>query len=139
MRNWFMIVALAAFATGLAAQVSPGLDIVTVVHEPSATDVGPNIASKTEPNPLYDPLQPNGEPQYLDVYGNGNGLSNELDSISTEFYALGGTTTHDLAVMQNTTGAPITIDTTTIVLAASRPAHDVALAPEQSSPVFLKY
>ncbi|MCB9895160.1 MAG: hypothetical protein H6839_11970 [Planctomycetes bacterium] len=134
MRNWFIIVALAAFATGLAAQVSPGLDIITVVHEPNTNDVGPYIAGLQIPNPFYDPLQPNGQPQYNNVYGNGKGLSNELDSISPEFYALGATTTHDLAILQNTTGAAITIDATTIQLAGERPKNDNPDAPEQSSP-----
>lgn len=134
MRNWFIIVALAAFASGLAAQVTPGLEIITVVHEPTANDVGTYIAGLQVPNPFYDPLQPNGEPQFNNVYGNGSGLSNELDSISPEFYALADTTTHDLAILQNSTGAPITIDSTTIVLAGERPKNDVTAAPEQSSP-----
>ncbi len=133
MRYWFLLVAV-AFSTALAAQATPGLDIVTVVHEPNATDVGPYIANVTVPNPFYDPLQPNGQPPTLNVYGNGNGIHDELDSISEEFYALGGTTTHELAVVLNTTGAPITVDSTTIQLAGERPKFDVPQAPEQSSP-----
>jgi hypothetical protein len=137
MRSWFLFVSMAAFSTALLAQVAgptPGLEIVTVVHEPSASDVGPYISGLQIPNPLYDPQQPNGEPQFLPAYGNGGGIADELDSISNEFYALGGTTTHDLAVLLNTTGADITIDSTTITLAASRPKNDVPTAPEQSSP-----
>lgn len=133
MRYWFLLVAV-AFSTTLAAQATPGLTIGTVVHEPNANDVGPYIAGLTIPNPFYDPLQPNGQPATFPVYGNGSGISNELDSISDEFYALARTTTHDLAVITNTTGAPITVDTTSIQLAGSRPKNDVPTAPEQSSP-----
>lgn len=139
MRYWFLLVAV-AFSTALAAQATPGLAITTVVHEPSAADVGPYISNLHIVgdgrclNPNWDPLQPNGEPQYLPAYGNGKGIHNELDSISDEFYALGGTTTHDLAVILNTTGAPITVDCTSIQLAGERPRNDVPQAPEQSSP-----
>ncbi|MCB9935416.1 MAG: hypothetical protein H6840_06965 [Planctomycetes bacterium] len=133
MRYWFLLVAV-AFSTALAAQPTPGLAITTVIHEPTAGDVGPYISGLTIPNPFYDPLQPNGQPATFPVYGNGKGIDNELDSISDEFYALGNTTTHDLAIVLNTTGAPITVDSTTIVLAGERPRNDVSAAPEQSSP-----
>jgi len=140
MRSLFIFSALAVFSTILLAQSTAGIEVVVVVHEPSASDVGPYIANlhnNNDPrclNPDYDPLQPTGQPQYLPAYGNGNGLSNELDSISPEFYALGGTSTHDLAVILNTSGADITVDATTITLASSRPAKDVPSQPEQSSP-----
>jgi MYXO-CTERM domain-containing protein len=139
MRTWFTLLAAALFSPVLLAQVTPpgptaGLEIVTIVHEPSASDVGPNISNIQVPNPHYDPLQPNGEPEFMTAYGNGKGLADELDSISNEFYALAGTTTHDLAIILNTTGADIVVDSSTIQLAASRPAEDVPNAPEQSSP-----
>ncbi|MCA8912043.1 MAG: hypothetical protein KDB82_10080 [Planctomycetes bacterium] len=141
MRSWFLFIAAAAFGTALLAQVTPGLSIDIIIHEPNATDVGGYIAAQTVVNPNYDPLQPNGEPQFLPAYGNGGGISDELDSISGEFYALGGTTTHDLAVLRNDTGAAIDIDTASAVyggagfaLASSRPAHDVPNAPESTSP-----
>jgi hypothetical protein len=141
MRSWFLFIAAAAFGTALLAQVTPGLSIDVIIHEPTATDVGGYISTQTVLNPNYDPLQPNGEPQYLPAYGNGNGISDELDSISNEFYALGGTTTHDLAILRNDSGADIDIDTASAVyggagfaLTASRPAHDVPDAPESTSP-----
>jgi hypothetical protein len=143
MRSWFLFVSLAIFSTALLAQLAgptPGLKIVTIVHEPSAGDVGPYIAGlhiagdvRTK-NPNFDPLQPNGEAEFLPAYGNGKGYADELDSISDEFYAIGSTTTHELAVLLNTTGADITIDSTTITLASERPANDPEQAPEQSSP-----
>ena len=134
MRNWFLILLVTASASGLAAQVTPGLAISTVVHEPTAADVGPYIAGLQIPNPFYDPLKPDGQPEFNTAYGNGGGLSNELDSINGKFYAIANTTTHDLAILLNTTGAAITIDATTIQLAAERPVKDVAVAPEGSSP-----
>jgi hypothetical protein len=137
MRSWFLLSALAVFGSVLSAQAAgptPGLEIVTIVHEPTANDVGPYISGLQIPNPFYDPLQPNGEPEFNTAYGNGGGLADELDSISDEFYALGGTTTHDLAILLNTTGADIIVDSTTITLAASRPKKDVPQQPEQGSP-----
>lgn len=141
MRSWFLFIAAAAFGTALLAQVTPGLSIDIVIHEPTATDVGGYIAAQTVVNPNYDPLQPNGEPQFLPAYGSGKGIADELDSISGEFYALAGTTTHDLAILRNDTGAAIDIDTASVVyggsgfaLASSRPARDVSNAPEASSP-----
>ncbi|MEZ5992903.1 MAG: hypothetical protein R3E76_11175 [Planctomycetota bacterium] len=147
MRSWFLFVAAAAFGTALLAQVTPGLTIDIVIHEPTAADVGGYIANlhlasdARTLNPNYDPLVSNGEPQYVPAYGNGGGISNELDSISGEFYALASTTTHDLAIMTNTTGADIDIDTANaafggagFALASSRPAIDVPNAPESASP-----
>lgn len=139
MRSWFLFIALAAFGTVLMAQPTPGLSIETVVHEPSASQVGPYIAGLQIQNPNYDPLQPTGEPEFVTAYGNGKGPGDELDRVSDEFYALGGTTTHDLAVLTNNTGADITIDCTAnggngFQLLASRPKNDPPDAPEQSSP-----
>lgn len=139
MRSWILFMALAAFGTVLAAQPTPGLSIDTVVHEPSGSQVGPFIQMQTVPNPHYDPLQPNGEPQFLPAWGSGNGAGDELDRVSDEFYALGGTTTHDLAVLTNNTGSDITIDCTAnggagFQLLSSRPKNDPPSAPEQSSP-----
>ena len=139
MRSWFLFAALAAFGTALAAQPTPGLSIDTIVHEPTASQVGPFIVTQQVPNPNYDPLQPTGEPQFLPAWGSGGGPGDELDGVSDEFYALGGTTTHDLAVLTNNTGADITIDCTAnggagFQLLASRPKNDPPSAPEQSSP-----
>lgn len=137
MRIGFLVAALVVCNAGLLAQVAgptPGLEITIVVHEPNANDVGPYIAGLQIPNPYYDPQQPNGEPQFNTAYGNGGGLADELDSVSPEFYALGGTTTHDLAVILNTTGADIIMDSTTLAVASCRPKNDVPTAPEQSSP-----
>lgn len=124
---------LTLFSGALAAQAT----IDTVIHEPTAADAGPTLGAATVPNPDYNPLQPNGQPQFLPLIGNGNGISNELDSISDEFYALGGTSTHDLAIMTNNTGADITVDPTTLQVAQIRPKVVVAAAPEQASPGFL--
>ncbi|MBZ0135571.1 MAG: hypothetical protein K8I27_04260 [Planctomycetes bacterium] len=143
MRNCFLIVALAAVGTALAAQPTPGLSIQTVVHEPKASEVGAHIANIQVANPFYDPLQPTGEPQFLTAYGNGKGPGDELDRVSDEFYAIGGTTTHDMAVLTNNTGTDITIDCTAFggapdtggfQLLSSRPKNDPSSAPEQSSP-----
>jgi hypothetical protein len=138
MRNWIALAALALFSPVVLAQATPGptpgIEIVTIVHEPSAGDVGPNISAIQVPNPKYSASNPNGQPEFLTAYGNGKGLADELDSISNEFYALAATTTHDLAIVLNTTGADIVVDSSTILLAASRPAKDVPTAPEQSSP-----
>lgn len=145
MRSLILFASFAVFSTVLLAQAvpgpTPGLSIVTVVHEPTAADVGPFIAAMQIPNPFWSPDPgnptepgPNGEPQFKTAYGNGGGLSDELDSISPEFYALGNTTTHDLAVLLNETGADITLDTTQFALAGSRPSVVVPQAPEQSSP-----
>lgn len=128
-----LFAALALFGTSLAAQVS----ITTVIHEPSASDAGPTLGAATVPNPDYNPLQPNGQPQFLPLIGNGSGISNELDSISDEFYALGGTTTHDLAIITNNTGADITVDPTTLQVAQIRPKVSPAGAPEQANPGLL--
>jgi hypothetical protein len=111
MRSWFLFMAMAALGTALAAQPTPGLSIDIVVHEPSTDQVGPYIAGIQDPNPNYDPLQPTGEPQFISVYGNGKGYHNELDRVSDELYAIGGTTTHDLVILTNNTGSDITINT----------------------------
>lgn len=145
MRSWFLFITAAAFGTVLAAQPTAGLSIDTIVHEPSASQVGAHIAGIQTPNPNYDPLQPNGQPQFLNVYGNGKGYDNELDRVSDEFYAIGGTTTHDLAVLTNNTGSDITIDCTYLAgvngqdtggfqLLSSRAKNDPPNAPEQGSP-----
>lgn len=125
---------LAVFAGSLAAQAT----IDTVIHEPSPADAGTYLAGQTVANPDYNPLQPNGQPQFLPLIGNGGGISNELDSISDEFYALGGTTTHDLAIMTNNTGADITVDPTSLQIAQIRPAVTVPQAPEQANPGILQ-
>ncbi|MBX3474319.1 MAG: hypothetical protein KF754_08045 [Planctomycetes bacterium] len=129
----FLFASLALFAGSLAAQAT----ITTVIHEPSAADAGPTLGAATVVNPDYNPLQPNGQPQFLPLIGNGSGISNELDSISDEFYALGGTTTHDLAIMTNNTGADITVDPTTLVVAQIRPKVSPPGAPEQANPGLL--
>jgi len=130
MRKILLAASMAIFSGSLSAQLA----INTVIHEPSATDVGPFISLQTVPNPDYNPLQPNGQPQFLPAYGSGKGLSNELDSISPEFYALASTTTHDLAVVTNNSGADIVVDGTSIQVAQIRPKRDVAAAPEFANP-----
>ena len=114
MRYWFVLVAM-LFSGSLMAQLppTPGLSFELIVHEPTEAQVGPHIAGITENNPAYDPLQPNGEPQFINVYGNGKGYANELDRVNRIFYAIGGTTTHDLAVLRNDTGADISVDFST--------------------------
>lgn len=136
------LAAMALFGGLLAAQSTPGIAVTKVVHEPEGADVGPFILTQVLPNPDYDPLQPTGQPQFIPAWGNGRGLSNELDSISSELYALGGTTTHDLCVMTNTTGADLLIDTRVppigpgpgVVVTGMRPAIQLPSAPEQISP-----
>lgn len=133
MRIWFMFLAVSFFASVAMAQPTAGLSIDTVIHEPSADEVGPYIQSIQVQNPNFDPLQPNGEPEFHNVYGNGKGLTH-LDDVSSEMYALGGTTTHDLIILTNNTGAQIIIDGASIQIAQIRPATDVDGAPEQASP-----
>lgn len=139
MRMIWLAVVVAAFGCGLAAQ-----RIKSVVHEPAASDVGPYIVTQLYVNPNYDPLQPNGEPQFLPVYGNGQGIYDELDSISGEMYALAATTTHDLIVLSNnaTNAVNMIIDcdptsVTYISVSSIRPKNNVAAAPEQDNPGFV--
>ncbi|MEE9312429.1 MAG: hypothetical protein V3V10_08465, partial [Planctomycetota bacterium] len=127
-----------SFASILVAQ-TPGLAGTTIIHEPSASDVGPYIAALTIQNPDY--TINNGQPQRVPVYGNGSGLSS-LNTVSGEFYALASTTTHDMLIITNTTGAAINIDGTpstattpsTYEVGAPRPLNDYAQAPEAGQP-----
>jgi hypothetical protein len=142
MRKALSIAIVALFGSVLAAQSTTGIRISKVVHEPTEEDVGPYIKTQTIANPDFDPLQPTGQPQTIPAWGNGRGISNELDSISSELYALGGTTTHDLLVMTNTTGADIPIDTAIpplgpgpgVVVTEIKAGVIVPSAPEQISP-----
>lgn len=142
MRKALLIAVVAVFGGLLAAQSTPGIKVTKVVHEPNSEDVGPYIRTQTIPNPDFDPLQPTGQPATIPAWGNGRGISNELDSISSELYALGGTTTHDLLVLTNTTGADITIDTAVpplgpgpgVEVTEIKPSVVVPSAPEQISP-----
>lgn len=136
MRKVLLALVATAFCGALAAQSSIGLSCRTVIHEPTAEDVGTYIQGLQIPNPDYDPNQPTGQPQFLPAYGNGKGISNELDSISREMYALGGTTTHDLIVLTNQSGANLLIDgqNNPPRITEIRPKKSPANAPEQVSP-----
>ena len=137
MRYWLMVLAT-VFSGSLAAQIvaTPGLSFDVIVHEPTQAQVGPRIAGITENNPSFPGVP--GAPEFTNVYGNGKGYSNELDRVNRTFYAIGGTSTHDLAVLRNDTGGDISIDFSTNIegfdLANSRPKFDNPAAPEQSSP-----
>jgi len=130
MSKTLMVAILAVFGGALAAQAT----IDTIIHEPSPGDAGTYLAGQTVTNP--DASIP-GQPALLPLIGNGGGISNELDSISDEFYAIAGTTTHDLAIMTNNTGADITIDPTSLQIAQIRPKVAVPQAPEQANPGIL--
>ncbi|MBE7492183.1 MAG: hypothetical protein HS108_10560 [Planctomycetes bacterium] len=132
MKSLFAVV-LAICGGALSAQLS----ISTVIHEPSPADAGTYLANQTVPNPDYNPLQPNGQPQNLPLIGNGKGIHNELDSVSDEFYAIAATTTHDLAILTNNSGADITVDPTSLQIAQIRPKVTVPQAPEQANPGIL--
>ncbi|MCF6228203.1 MAG: hypothetical protein L3J82_05990 [Planctomycetes bacterium] len=122
-----------SFAGVLTAQGTPGVTGTTIIHEPSASEVGPYISGIMVPNPDY--TLNNGQPEQVPVYGNGKGLSN-LDTVSGELYALAGTTTHDLLIITNATGAVITMNgvMTTLQVGAPRPKYDYAQAPENGQP-----
>lgn len=124
-----VLVAGATFASVLAAQAgaTPGLAITQVLHEPSSSEVGPYISSLTIPNPNQGIP---GQPATFNVYGNGSGYSNELDNVDDKFHAIASTTTHQLAVLENNTGADIIIDVATIVLSAINPTVSPVSAPE---------
>ncbi|MCC6463809.1 MAG: hypothetical protein IT463_00560 [Planctomycetes bacterium] len=126
-----LAVTAALFGGSLAAQVTPGLSIDQVIHEPSEGDVGPYIGAQTVPNPSASVP---GQPATLPCYGNGGGYHNDLDAVSADFHAIARTTTHQLAVLTNNTGADIIIDVPTIALASSRPKTDVPTAPEDAYP-----
>lgn len=117
------------FAGALAAQAAatPGLRITQVLHEPGAGAVGPYIDSLTIPNPNQGIP---GQPATFKVYGNGKGYHNELDDVDEKFHAIASTTTHQLAVLENNTGADIIIDVATIVLSAINPINSPISAPE---------
>lgn len=140
MRKSILIAILVVFGSVLSAQLTQGLSVRTVIHEPTATEVGPFLASQQVANPYYDPLQPTGEPEFLPLYGNGKGLKH-LDSVSGEFYALASTTTHDLCILTNNTGSDIIVDldyTTpsagALQLSGRRAAVNPEDAPQQDTP-----
>ncbi|MHC4841490.1 MAG: MYXO-CTERM sorting domain-containing protein [Planctomycetota bacterium] len=124
-----------SFAGVLCAQsnATPGVTCDVVIHEPTAAQVGPYIAGlPQEPNPDYTPT--NGQPQFLDIYGDGKGLAN-LDTITNHMYALAGTTTHDLIFITNSTAAAINFNgAQPPVVLAPRPKYDYAQAPENGQP-----
>ncbi|MBX3460453.1 MAG: hypothetical protein KF696_10910 [Planctomycetes bacterium] len=145
----FLMMAALVFGAGLSAQLTAGLSIDQVIHEPSESEAGPFLGSLTVPNPLYDPTRDldadgvddtTGAKQFLPLIGNGNGL-HHLDSVSGEMYALAKTTTHDLIILTNNTGADIIVDldfTTpspgALSISQTRAAVSPATAPEQSLP-----
>ncbi len=147
MRRIFVILMASGFAAVLGAQATTitGLSVNSVIHEPSKTEAGPYLSSLQVVNPAYDSLQPTGEPQFLPLIGNGKGL-HFLDSVSGEFYALGGTTTHDLCILTNNSGADVIVDLDygvpnitppspgRLMLTSTEAAVNPAEAPQQASP-----
>lgn len=132
MRYWFLFIVAATLCMPALAQT---LTISRVVHEPGADQVGDHIRGIQESNPNYDPDQPTGEPEFLNVYGNGTGYHNDLADESDRLYAVGGTTTHDLVELTNNSGEDIEIDLDSNPPTLSlSPTKDVDGAPEQSSP-----
>lgn len=145
----FLMLASLVFGAGLSAQLTAGLSIDQVIHEPNDTEAGPFLSSLTIANPHYDPTRDldtdgfddtTGEPQFLPLIGNGNGL-HSLDSVSPEMYALAKTTTHDLIILTNNTGADVIVDldfTTpspgALTISQTRAAVSPASAPEQALP-----
>ncbi|MDH5640964.1 MAG: hypothetical protein OEY28_06690 [Nitrospira sp.] len=140
--KWVLSLAtvLALISAYLPAQAAFDFPITNIIHEPTADQVGTFISQQQIKNPDYNPVQPNGQPEFLPVYGSGKGgYDNELPSVSGEFYAIGSTTTHDLVVMKNNTGGDIIIDgnetsTDFIKILEIRPKNDVEAKPEQSDP-----
>jgi hypothetical protein len=152
--NWKAVLVpalLLCAAASLAAQASilnPLLSIERVIPEPSSSQVGDFLRVQTVLNPDYDPnkdpeltgVDSDGNVRDLPIYGNGRGLRflpNETD----HFYALGGTTTHDLAYMRNRSSEEIVIDPQYIwptgvgfEISNRRPAIDVDGAPENPTP-----
>lgn len=132
---WLMFGAAAIFAGAAFAQFT----ITQVIHEPTATDVGPVIAVMAPTGIFVPPASAPGNPlppagtAPNNVYGNGRPFHNELPRVSAEFYAMGGRTTHDLAFMRNASGADIIVDTTTIAIVIT-PAKDVKTKPEGANP-----
>jgi len=118
MRRILAVFICVVAATGLAAQITPtaGLSIDTVIHEPSTSEVGPHISGIEVPHPNAGIP---GYPDFTNVYGNGNGL-HHLPDVTDHFYALGGTTTHDLAYLTNNTGSQITVVMTSLTIAERR-------------------
>lgn len=111
MRVIAMLVVLAAASWNLAAQaiLTPGLEVDTVIREPSSTEVGPFLVSQT--------LQGGGK-----LYSKGSG------SKGSGFRARPGKTTRDLCVISNNTGADLIVDLDyslpspgALVLVGSRP------------------
>ncbi len=94
--------ATSIFGGSLAAQGELVVD--SIVHEPTANEVGPEIAAMTVQVPGL-----NGTLEDIPIYGNGRGVDG-LDTVSEQLYALGGTTTHDLVFLRNTTGADIIVN-----------------------------
>lgn len=140
MRKILVIALIVVFGSALSAQLTPGLSVQTVIHEPSATEVGPFLSSQMVANPFYDELQPNGEPEFLPLYGNGSGL-HHLDSVSGEFYALANTSTHDLCILTNSTTSDIIVDLDyatpspgALALTGRRAAVNPENAPQQDTP-----
>jgi hypothetical protein len=119
MRRILAVLVCVAAAGGLAAQGTPtaGLSIDVVMHEPSRAtleDVAPYILSIERPHP--DAGLP-GVPSdaMTGIWGNGRGLKH-LPDVTDHFYALAGTTTHDLAFLTNTTGSDINIDVSSFAI-----------------------
>jgi hypothetical protein len=134
--GWLALLALVC-APVYAQAVTPGISIPTVVHEPDAGQVGPYIAGIQLPNPDFNPQNPNGQPQFVGVFGNGNGLEHLPDS-SGEFFARGATTSHDLALFRNNTASDLLISGASADLAVVqwRPKKDVPTKPERADPGF---
>ncbi len=146
MRRIFFLIALFGCSSALLAQdPTPGLSVDSVIHEPTASEAGTHLASLSRPNPAYDPLQPTGQSPTVPLIGNGKGLSH-VDGVSGEFYALGGTTTHDLCILTNNTGQDIIIDMDygqpgvtppspgALLLVGTRAAKSPEDAPEEPAP-----
>lgn len=109
--------------------------ITQVVHNPTKSEVGPVIAALPADIPPPAPIPPAGVAPN-NAYGDGKTYHNELPRVSAEFYAMSGTTTHELAYLRNGSGADINITTSTIGI-SSRPAKDVSAKPEQADPGIL--
>lgn len=130
-------ITVACLAVLFGGTASAQYRVTQVLHEPTAADVGPVIAALPAdippPTPAGGgPIPPAGVAPN-NAYGNGRPYHNELPRVSAEFFAMGGTTTHDLAYLRNDSANDITVTTNTIAI-TSRPKKDVASKPETADP-----
>ena len=123
-----LLTCVALFSSAAFAQFT----ITQVVHNPTKSEVGTVIAALPADIPPPAPIPPAGVAPN-NAYGDGKTYHNELPRVSSEFFAISNTTTHDLAFMRNGSAADISVDTTTIGV-SSKPAKDNPQKPEQADP-----